>query len=474
MKTIRNTCLEQAWMHVAVICLLIPLLAFSCKKTPGSNNNDGRKETKYTESQEVIFNPERGFMSLFTVPAEGPALSRAALQTLKDEKVSIIHRNYYLEKFKDKPLSQQQLDLFQTDFNLLREMGMKVILCYAYTGIDYVWVEDAISEGKDVTDAPLHIVQQHLDQLRPVLQANKDVIAFVQAGFVGAWGEFHSSTNNLTTPENARAVINKMMEAFPNEIMIQMRTPALKRMVFETGVPISETQAYSGQGTARVGHYNHCFLTGVDDYGTYTDPVVDKDYISREAAFVPTGGETCPPTEGTPSCQKAIDEMKLLKWTYLNLNWYKPTIDAWRNAGCFTEFQRRLGYRLTLASVLAPAEVTTGGTFNIRINLKNTGYAPVYNPKKTSLVLKSTAGGTEHYFPLDADIRACKPLVPLDIEKNISLTGVAAGTYDLYLKIADNADPLRDRPEYSIRLASSGVEYTNNGLNKLNIQLKVK
>ncbi|HMR18562.1 MAG TPA: DUF4832 domain-containing protein [Sphingobacterium sp.] len=456
---------------LAVTFFILPLLLWACKES-GNGDNDGRIEKTYRESNDVIFNPERGFMNLFTVVAEGPALNKATLQGLKNDKISIIHRNYYLEKFKNGPMSQTQLDLFQTDFNTLREVGMKVILCFAYTGIDYVWVEDAIAEGKDVSDAPLTVVKMHLDQLKPLLEANKDVIAFVQAGFVGAWGEFHSSTNNLTTPENARAVIDKMLEAFPDEIMLQMRTPALKRMVFSGG-PLNEVTAYSGQGSSRVGHYNHCFLTGETDYGTYVNPVADRAYISQEAAFVPTGGETCPPTEGTPSCQKAIEEMKLLKWTYLNLNWYKPTIDAWRNAGCFTEFQRRLGYRFTLASIRAPEEVTAGGDLNIQINIRNTGYAPVYNPKKTSLVLKNTAGGEEHYFPLDIDIRTCKPMVPLSIEKKIALTGLGAGTYDLYLKIADHVDQLRDRPEYSIQLATTGVEYTDKGLNKLNYQLKV-
>ena len=36
-------------------------------------------------------------------------------------------------------------------------------------------------------DAPLAVILQHLDQIKPILQEYKDVIAVLQAGFIGSW-----------------------------------------------------------------------------------------------------------------------------------------------------------------------------------------------------------------------------------------------------------------------------------------------
>ena len=57
-----------------------------------------------------------------------------------------------------------------------RKAGIKIILRFAY------------SIAMDEPDAPLSVILQHLDQLKPILQENKDVIAVLQAGFIGSWG----------------------------------------------------------------------------------------------------------------------------------------------------------------------------------------------------------------------------------------------------------------------------------------------
>jgi len=41
----------------------------------------------------------------------------------------------------------------------------------------------------------LEWILRHVDQLAPVIRDNADVIYVMQAGFVGAWGEWHSATH---------------------------------------------------------------------------------------------------------------------------------------------------------------------------------------------------------------------------------------------------------------------------------------
>src|SRR5690606_39224329 len=301
--------------------------------------------------------------------SEGNPLTAVQLRALKLENVTLVQRIYYFEAFKDKPLSAAELELISGDMETIREAGVKCVLRFAYT------------DSMEGTDAPYETVAQHLDQLAPVFEANQDVIAFVQAGFIGPWGEWHHSSNGLDTPANMKKVLEKLLSVLPTSIMVQVRTPHYKQEIFDTTTPVDGSIAYSDNYRARVGHHNDCFMAGPDDYGTYINVEADKTFISNEGLFVPTGGETCPPQGDAPGCTIAQETMRMLRWTYLNLDWYKPTVDAWKTSGCFDEFQRNLGYRLALVSARLPETLGAGEDLALEIDITNKGYAPVYNEK---------------------------------------------------------------------------------------------
>ena len=442
-----------------LFCIALSL-ASGCKK-PNGDSNTNLTTIQYEPSTTIFPNPERGFIHMADVKSEGENLNPLWLANLRSENVSMMNRVFYFDKFKTLPLSEQELQLIRTDLQSMRDAGIKCILRFAYT------------DDMAGTDAPLSIVKQHLDQLKPVFEENKDVIAFVQAGLIGAWGEWHHSSNGLATVENEREVLYKLLSVLPVEIMVQVRTPGAKKNIFNTTAPIESAIAYTSENRARVGHHNDCFLAGGTDYGTYTNIQADKDYISKEALYVPTGGETCPPEGPFPDCATARTEMQLLKWTYLNLDWYQPVISAWRNSGCFDEFQRNLGYRLVLVSAILPKEVSTDGDFVPEIKITNKGYAPLYNYKTTSLLLKNVSTGEFYQFDLPVDMRTCKPNGILTITNSIKLSGVPQGDYKLYLKLADKSETLKNRKEYSVRLANTNVWDDQTGLNDLLHQLKV-
>ena len=434
-----------------------------CKKTESTAPPPVDEGVKYEISNTIFPNPERGFVRMMDVYSEGTGLTASQVNTFRNQNVSMIIRQFYFDAFKNQALSAAELTLIQEDLDKIRNAGLKAILRFAY------------SDNIGVDDAPLAIVEQHLDQLQPIFTNNKDVIAFVQAGFIGAWGEWHSSSNGLATTANETTVLNKLLSVLPVDIMVQVRTPGAKQSIFNSTDAITATIAYTGEAKARVGHHNDCFLTGGDNYGTYSDITAQKQYISNEALFVPTGGETCPPTAGyDPSWNEGRNEMKLLKWTYLNLDWYQPTVNAWKSSGCFDEFQRNLGYRLALVNAKFPATATVNGSITPTINIVNKGYAPLYHKKDVYLVFKNKTSGTYYEKPLAADLRLCKPELTQPIGEAINLSGIPAGEYDLYLRIADKATNLKTRIEYAIQLANTNVWVTENGgMNNLKQVLKI-
>ena len=435
-----------------------------------SSDDDGElpadetvSEIAYKASSDVISNPERGFMHSWSVASEGAPLNLVTLQSLMNENVTIILRLYYLDAFKDSDLSIAQLDLIKTDFANLREAGVKCVLRFAY------------NSDQSETDAPLSIIESHLDQLKPIFADNTDIIAFVQAGFIGSWGEWHTTTNGLNTKANRTAVLNKLLDAFPENIKIQLRTPGYKQEIFNYTTAIDASVGYGTTDIARVGFHNDCFLASETDYGTYQNVAIEKSYISKEAFYVPTGGETCPPVGiPTASCATADTEMSLLKWTYLNLDYYGPVLNVWRNNSCFTDFQKELGYRLVLKSASLKKETTANGSFELNAVIDNVGFAPVYNTKNTFLIFRSVSDGALYKKALSFDIRKVVPDVDYELKESVSLSGIPAGNYDLLLKIEDSHIILSDRPEYSIQLANTGTWESTEGLNKLSHTLTIK
>lgn len=451
-----------------LITLSILLITSACGKVTDDVNK--YTEITYEQSNSIFPNPERGFMHLYSVSSEGQGLDINQLKALRNENVTLVQRVYYFEKFKNSPLSNAQLALMQSDMEKVREAGAKVILGFAYTGIDYVYNTES---GED---APYATIEMHLDQLKSFFEGNKDIIAFVQAGFIGPWGEWHSSTNGLDTPYYMKKVLEKMLSVIPSDIMVSVRTPRYKQEIFGTTSPVTKDIAYTNDYRARVGHHNHCFMSSVDDYGTYVNIDAEKKYISQEGLYVPTGGETCPPdpADYPTGCQTSRATMRLLRWTYLNLDWYKPTLDGWRLSGCFDEFQRELGYRLKLNTAKFTKEMASDKNFEFKLTMTNLGYAPLYNYKNTSLVLKNSVSGEYYDFKLPIDTRDCKPLTEFNIEDTVSLKILPVGDYTLYLKISDKNENLGKRSEYSVRLANNNVwTEENGGMNTLNYQLKI-
>ncbi len=446
--------------RMLIMCMLLSVF-FSCKKQKADDKDAAYNVITYEQSLDIFPNPERGFIHNLIVYSEGDGLNLVQMQVLRGENVSMVLRFYYLDMFKDVAISDIELSLITNDMQILRDAGLKCVLRFAYT------------DDMSGTDAPLSIIEQHLDQLKPIFEANKDVIAFVQAGFIGAWGEWHDSSNGLATVDNERTVLYKLLSVLPTEIMVQVRTPGAKQEIFSTTVPIESAIAYTDDKRSRVGHHNDCFLAGGTDYGTYSNIEVDKQYISQEALYVPTGGETCPPEGVYPDCSTAQTGMKLLKWTYLNLDWYQPVIDAWKSGGCFTEFQRNLGYRLSLVNAKLPKQVVADQDCNVEISITNKGYAPIYNYKIASLVFKDKISGNLFSRELTVDLRDCKPNGLLTINETLNLVGIPQGDYDLYLNITDRSENLKNRIEYSVRLANTGTWEESSGMNNLKLQLTI-
>jgi hypothetical protein len=433
--------------------------------TPTPTPTGPTTTVSYQEDTSNFANPERGFYFAHVMSASSPkVIDSTNIQRMKNENITIFKRIYNLNTFKNSAISSSYLDWIQRDLDVVRSNGLKVSIRFAYN----------FNDGS-TSDAPLSRVLGHIDQLGPVLRRNADIIAFLDAGFIGRYGEWHSSTNGLTSSSSKRQILERLLANVPSNRMVVLRYARDKKEIYGS-TPLSEGQAFRGSNAARVGHKNDCFLASTDDQGTYW-PLdsgslnSQKNYLSQEALFVPQSGETCGYNPPRSDCPTALAELQRMRWSSIG-RMPSDFVSRWTSQGCYSTISKRLGYRFRLLSGTLPTSVNKGSTLSVRLRMTNDGFAGLYNPRNIELVLRNRSNGQETRLSVNPgeDVRLFMPASgeTKDMTLNASVPGgLASGNYDLFLNLPDPSSSLNRRASYSIRLANTNMWESSTGYNRL-------
>ena len=163
------------------LSFLLISLSLSCQ-TPQEvkhTNASPLNIVHYEPTNEAIINPERGFLTHQDQKSDADKLTAEKVKNYRQKGISLILTVYYMQPFRQRLLSEEFLHLIRQNMKAVREGGAKVVLRFAYTD----------SEAQKPWDADWHYTEKHLEQLRPIIQENADIIAVCEAGFVGVWGE---------------------------------------------------------------------------------------------------------------------------------------------------------------------------------------------------------------------------------------------------------------------------------------------
>ena len=414
----------------------------------------GAAAATYTSTLEDFANPERGFyVQAAYNPERGQPrpLDAAMLRRARVNGMTLLRMYWVLAEFRDRPLSPAMLDRVRADFATARAAGVKIIGRFAYN-----------FGPIGVPDAPLERVLGHLDQLRPVLRENADVLAFLEAGFIGTWGEWHHSTNGLM--DHTREIVARILDTLPADRMLALRYPRLKTDLYGPE-PLTAAEAFTAIPKARIGAHNDCFLASQTDWGTWSKNITaEKAFYHQDNLFVPQGGETCNVQEDAQpfiGCKNALRELAYQRFNTLNSGYLQDVLDGWVKGGCMEEIKRRLGYRFGLVQSSARVQ---GTQVQVEITVRNDGFGNLYNPRPVFLVCRNRAMGRSERVPIGDDPRLWMPGETSGFHVSAKLP---AGEYDLLLELPDAAAALRDRPEYCVRLANEGVWEAATGMNRL-------
>jgi len=457
----------------------------------------GNKIT-YTSSLDDIANPERGFMKQSSIFVDQPLDPSKIIAKMPSDTVVWIY--FHLDNYRDprdgkgvtltnyqgkllEPIgSGKGLDTVNNAFAEARKKGLKLVIRFLYLG--YPGLGSTQDPAQMEPDAPLDLVRGHINQLSPFMQQNKDVIVAVQTGFVGYWGEWHSS-KYLGSLANRKAVTDALLAAVPKDRMVQIRYPRYTQLWY--GGPLTDSNAFNQSDLARMALHDDAFLKDDTDDGTFKSNTGGvkitnycdgypggeiacwRNFFNSQSRFVAVGGEAGTHSS-TPSqfalCPNALIQLSNMHFSFLNNGYAKVVLDSWVAQGCMPEIRRRLGYRYELKEATLPTSVKAGSVLNLNVTLKNVGFANMFNPRPIFLVL---LGGNRFEIPLSGvDPRRWARGADSTISQSVSIpSNVAPGTYKLGLWLPDAAGNLRNNPAYSVRFANTNVWDASLGTNVL-------
>lgn len=409
----------------------------------------------YNGDNSVFPNPERGFHNRYDlVPGGDTDFSRST-----NAGNTLVHSYVRLDQFRTSNISQTFLNNLASGLNAARAQGKKVILRVAYNFGPY---------PDSLPDADEYWIGQHLNQLSPILNNHKDVIAYIEAGFIGAWGEWHTSTNGLDNDPAAKIrIMNTMLQNIPASVQIALRYPSDLRALINGGV-----------NPARLGSHQDCFLASEpDDWGTWgRDPAYsveqDKEFIAQIGLNHPVGGESCNADASRASCPTALAEMQQMHFSEINEDFDTNVINIFKAQGCYNTIDQKLGYRFRMLDATYPDSVGVGSSFALKVKLVNDGFASPYNARPLFAVLDGAGGSFS--FQLASDPRNWESGQQVDINESFTLpSSIPKGAYRLSLWLPDNATNLRADARYSIRFANQGTWDSAKGLNVLATDIQV-
>ncbi|MEM8484986.1 MAG: DUF4832 domain-containing protein [Bacteroidota bacterium] len=463
-----------AFLRYGVLVLAVAQLA-----TPAL----AQQTVTYQPSTERIANPERGFYHYIETKASDPnAYSLSQLVGYRrNEDITLLYCINYLDTFVEAPISNGYLDHFEANMNAVREAGLKCVLRFAYTKDD----PTVRNEQPPFGDATKEQVLAHIDQLGPLLTKHADVIAVMQAGFIGVWGEWYYTDHFVDNPSvpwqvsatqqaNRLEVVEALLTHLPEDLQVAVRYPSAKQGMLQRTTPVSAEEAFENTNLARIGFHNDCFLAGDQDFGTYRDNT-DREFLAAETKYVGLGGESCQNNPPRSSCDNALAELAQFHWTYINADYHPQVLSGWESGGCMEEIEQRLGYRLVLTEGTYPLAAATGEDFGVQLAIENAGWAAPIQNRPLTLIATNTGTGEAYTAVLPAALQFWEAGATQQLDYTVcAAEGIPAGDYALSLQLPDTALSDDNQGNYAIQFANAGNLWDDaSGFNSLNHTMRL-
>lgn len=412
----------------------------------------------------------------------------------EEDSLTLTQLYFYLSDYVDRDLPPEAFGHMQLVFDDLKARGFKAILRFAY---NYKGLNAYGGETEQC-------IMRHLEQLRPFLRKNNGLIATCQMGFIGAWGEWHTSPLSQNQEAKNR-LVNTLLEIFPKEYCLQLRYPKQKKTL---------TLNHPEDGK-RIGFANDYFTAGEHSHAPENDFIPgDENYkmVLQDASYFFMSGEI-PYAENTEwglhdliSVDRSLQilrdhhysafditqntELNIRHWKHYalcpekldslqipyDISYFKDKEGKRVSRSAYDFIRDHLGYRLYLTGASLKKEE---GQLVYSIGLKNTGFATVVNPHPVYLLFINEQDKVvaevclEGVCPKDWQPYRCVAgkyeTIPHTMEGQIPLS-LASGTYRVALWMPDGQPALHHCSQYDIQwVEENGLRHWCNGRYMANV-----
>lgn len=417
--------------------------------------NSTIQNINYSESTDSIANPDRGWYAYYAmnITDEDVNINNSLTGVLRAQSnlnqslisffVNLENTSGAINGIEDREMTQQELEKIDNALGTVRKYNKKVILRFRYI----------LSSDNRYKEPSMDMMLKHIEQLRPIMQKNKDVITVVEAGFLGSSGEW--TPTNYSDTESRQKILFKLLDVLPNEIMVNVRTPRYYREIFHTQNPIDDTTKYSNDYASRVGLHNDGYLGSSTDLGTYSAGERENELAWQNShnQYTIFGGEAStdisdPSAAQYSNAQNAIKDMKITHCSYLNRNHYREVLDKWERTiynGDNIEYKGQtdskyiedhLGYRYVLRESKISAVASQGRNLEVVLKIENTGFANMVHEKDLELIIEQK--GNYYKAKSDIDVREWKTGKTSTVVLLYTLPkDMQTGEWNVYVKISD-------------------------------------
>lgn len=436
----------------------------------------------YTEILETFNNPERGFYTPVYIKYNE---TNNKIISENDAKKNLIHLRLDIGSFSkavngkaDIELTQNMLDSFEQTLKRIKSNGGTAIVRFAYT-----------FEGEKNKEPSMNMILTHISQLCPIITRNQEVIAYIELGFFGPWGEMHSS--DICTQENVSKALDMMIENTSQNIKIGVRQPqyyanwaGIDRDKINENITTSDMKSY------RVGLYNDGYLGSESDLGTFKNREVEIKWLEKQAMHTLYGGEVVANyAHGMPlnTVKYMSEEAFRTHTSYLNgiyndkviASWrseiYNGTDELYKGKTGYTYISNHLGYRFVLRKANILKKIKQDQKLNIELSVENVGFGNLVNSKIVTIVLVKDNKMYEIKTDLDATKWNSKDVAKLVVNAELP-DGIEIGDWEVYLRISQYGDVEKDNNYLCIRFANNGDMWNQsigaNYIGKVRVQKK--
>ena len=377
----------------------------------------------------------------------------------------------------DYDLDEQFFTALRSTFENCRNNGSTIALRFRY---------DSNGKGNPEPNT-FEQVLRHVSQIKEsgILEDYKDILMFVESGFVGKWGEQHGG--KYTSVDYKAQLLAAMLDCVPAPVPVTVRTPdTFAKYVGISRNQLAEYKIKEGSDEARVGLYDDGYMGSNSDLGTYANREIETEWLGNQTLTSYFGGEFSGNIEfakqyDTYLPENCIPEMYKTHLSYINGNIFqlykkykfkkKYDVESYDNSAYYGQtvyqfIRDHLGYRFVLNESCFPKSVNQGGNLEFSFTVTNNGFANPVKKQKCEIILEKNGNFVTTEVGLDPTKWYSGNTDT--VELNLKLPAMLdEGEWKVYFKSSTGVDWLSEYGFRSIRFASEDVWHGTLGANYL-------